>query len=173
MMKIRSIPMPGSAWPIAVVVMLLWISRLLLFPDYIRRAIPHPPEGNAIDVPILINTVSTVVLFPLWCLCLWRALRCYPAHARWLAWNGERWGWSLFWTFLCVVGVCASFVSLEETAELRLPLNTIANALWIVAWIVLRAVIVSRLRPRTGAPNHASEATSGPAPSAASSSLQG
>jgi len=165
--------MPGSPWPVAGVVMLLWISRLVLFPEYIHRAIPNPPESNAVDVPILINTVSTVILFPLWCLFLWRTLRRYPAHPRWLAWNRERWGWSLFWTFLCFVGVCASFVSLAETMELRLPLNAIADLLWIVVWIALRAVVVSRLSPGKGAPNHASDATSEPAPGADSPRHQG
>jgi hypothetical protein len=128
----------------------LWGVRIPLVQAYYERTLHlgyYPPEADSIGIPIAGEAITTFVLFPVLVACLTLILRRFPTPCSWLAWSKRQWVWSAFWTLLCGLLIYQTADFLMDNLHLGLQRNALANAGWMLVWVELRAVIVSKLMP--------------------------
>jgi hypothetical protein len=126
----------------------LWAVRMPLVEAYYERTLRlgyYRPDADSIGIPIAGEAVSTFMLFPVLAVCLFLVLRRFPARCSWLAWSKRQWGWSAFWTLLFGLFIYQTTDYLVENLQIGLQRNALVNIGWILVWLELRAVIVSKL----------------------------
>lgn len=137
------------AWAVGIFVFGLWCSRLFTIPEYFERTLAlgwYPPDADSIAIPIAGGGLLTFFAAPCWVLGLWLALRRFPPRVRLLAWSDDRIGSTLLWTVACAALCYFEVTDLISAVRLGLPLTATVAILWIAAWLLLRAILVSRER---------------------------
>ena len=126
----------------------LWAVRIPLVQAYYERTLRlgyYRPDADSIAIPIAGEAISTFMLFPVLAIFLFLILRCFPARCSWLAWSKKQWIWSAFWTLLFGLFIYQTADYLTENVQIGLQPNALVNIGWILVWLELRAVVVSKL----------------------------
>ena len=128
----------------------LWAVRMPLVQAYYERTLRlgyYRPDADSIGIPIAGEAVFTFMAFPVLIICLCLILRRFPIRCSWLAWSKKQWGWSAFWTLLFALFIYQTADFLSENLRLGLQRNALVNVGWMLVWLELRAVVVSKLAP--------------------------
>ena len=155
-----------NPWVLFCAWLLLWTSRFWLIPAYYQRTLElgyYPPESDTIVIPIAGNAIMTILLAPVFAGALWLLLRGSHQELRtWLTWNPKRWIPSLAWTLVFGALALSVIPRFVENVRIRLYLNALADIGWLVLWLGVRAVVVSRITsagPGSQSPNPTLQAT--------------
>jgi hypothetical protein len=138
---------PQSRKTVLVIAAVLFLTAPLVVAQYYYAELQRgsfPIEADSIGIPIFSFIVTLIVTAPItWgvvCLCA----RCYPGAVSLSTWNGNRLGWSVFWT-LAIVGAALVFLLLTPwSGAARHPLLIAHVLVDLYFLLVLRSGLVAQ-----------------------------